>query len=734
MTLRNSTSADNNRKFLFGTYKSTWTQCVLNFLVMFFVGPVPLLMMANSYQARIDFDGTIYRDKNIEGLVSAISESYAFICVFASILAVISAILAFNYLNSKVSVNFYHSLPFKRSRMFFTNYTAGIFSFLAGFILNYIISILIPLFTDMGFEKCLPVLTSVFLNAVLFFLFIYSLTVMLGMTTGLPVIEALLTLLAFVILPALRIFTTALRSFDAVNFWGDYFLEYEKFVCTTPFVILFENKAFDTKAVIVMLVIIALSIALSLILYYRRLSEKSGNPFVFGRFASFIKYLVMLPVSMGFALLFGYIGDESFFWLLFGSISGAVVAAMIMNSIILKTARAMFTNLKGIVIFTVAVTLFNSALVLASEPIDNLLLKNEWLIKSVSIELDGSGREGRYTFKEKENKEALLDIINEDYTGIDEYYTDRVINRKDYTLTIDNKEYYIGEKGVDRLRVRFVAKTVFGYDIAQYYTITDRMLEDGNFESYFDELKIIADSKEYRKLLSEKIDSIDESYRIYLSVEPNMIKDGTICITRSYDDYSIFNNYSNRHFTEEHRALLDAYKKDIENIGFDDYNVPVIGNIRLTDDNYYSSFSLPITLNFTNTLEYLVKCGIMNSTDYAGDLAEALRVIYVYDYETDKYMTVQDIDEKRQILESVDTYDIYNQYSSVFNTVEHRYKVFFPYKYEEEDKTTYYYDDVYYEEMYYEQAEKTTVSVSDGRALCEFINGKVPAFVTEYFE
>ncbi len=725
MILQSSTSADNNRKFLLGTYKSTWTQCVLNFLVMFFVGPVPLLMMANSYQARINYDGTIYREKNIEAFVSTIAESYSLICVFASILAVVSAILIFNYLNSRVSVNFYHSLPFKRSRMFFTHYTAGIFSFLTGFVFNYVICILIPLFTDMGFRECFPVISSVFFNAVLFFLFIYSLTVMLGMTTGLPVIEALLTVLAFIILPALRVCITGLRSFAAVSFWGDYFFEYEKFLYTTPFTILFKNQAFDTKAVIVMLLLIAISIVVSLALYYRRLSEKSGNPFVFSHFASFIKYLVMLPVSMGFALIFGYIGDESFFWLLFGSVSGSIIAAMIMNSIISKNARAMFANPKGIAIFTVVVTLFNAGLVLASEPLDNYLLKNEWLIKSVSVELDGSGSEGRYTFKEGETKDALLDIINTDYTDIGEFYYSKAIETKDYTLKINGKEYYIGERGVDRLRLKFVAKTVFGYEIAQSYVVTD---EDNELKSYFDELEIIANSEEYKKLLCDKIDSIDESQRVYLSLEPNMIKDGRILLTRDYEGDSIFNNYSNRPYDEKYKPLLDAYRKDVESIGFDDYNTPVIGNIRISDENYFSSFSLPITLNFTNTLEYLVKCGIINSTDYAGDLSEAIRVIYVYDYETGKYMTVDDSQEKMQILESVDTYDIYSQYSSVFNTVEHRYKVFFDYKCEEEHKT------YYYDEEIYPEGEKVTISTNDGRALCEFINGKVPVFVTEYFK
>ena len=754
MILQNSISADknNNFKYLLETLKRSWTQSVLNFIVMFFLGPVLLLLVTNSYSNTVYHSTNgeaIYNAKNIAALVETINTSYSFFCIFAAMLALISAVVAFNYLNSRVSVNFYHSLPFKRTRMFFTNYFAGIFSFVIGYTVNYLICILIPAVCDMGFAECFGPITSVFLNSLIYFIFIYSITVLIGMTTGLATVQRLMTIVAIVILPIIKLCMNGLKGFYSSVFWADYFLEYEKFLPTSPVVILFENKPFSLKSLIIIIVLTVVFTVGAVVLYHYRLSEKSGNPFVFSKFASFVKYFVMLPASMGFAIIFGYLGDTNFFWVLFGSISGALLAWMAMNSIIAKSARSMFDAPKGMIIFTVIVTLFNSGLVLATEHIDNFILNNDMLISSVSIELDGGGKLGRYTFKEDENVAVLLDIItdskNDNGEMVDSYIEQPYSSYdyayyKEYNVNIDGKEYYVGEPGTDRIRVRAAVKTHFGYEIARSFVITDRMLNEYNQRyNYFDELESIADSEEYKSELLKKIDAIDTDYRFYASLEPNMIKDGEIKITRRYDSGYIFNNYSNRYYNEAYAELVAAYRKDAENISFGHYNSPVIGQIEVRDSNYSTYLHLPITLKFTNTLEYLAKCGIINSSDYAYDLSEALDVIYIYDYETDKIMTVENAAEKLSILESVDTYDIYSQYSSYFNTVDHRYRVFYPVEvieeYYEEGNTVSVHDYEVVEVREYAQATaKADTSRSEGTARCEFISGKVPAFVESYFK
>lgn len=739
MTLQSSTSADknNNLKYLLGTLKRSWTQCVINFVVTFFLGPVLLLLVTNSYTE------TIYRNKNIPGLVNTIGATYSFYCVIAAILAVISAIVAFNYLNSRVSVNFYHSLPFKRTRMFLTNYISGIFSFVVGFGLNYLICIIIPAACDMGFSECFPVITSVFLNSLLYFVFIYSLTVLIGMTTGLAAVGWLMTIAAVAILPAIKLCLNALKGFYSSNFWIDYFLEYEKFLPTSPVVILFDNKAFSFKSLFVILILTAAFTVGALVLYHYRLSEKSGNPFVFTRFASFVKYAIMFPVSMGFAIIFGYMGDSNFFWVLFGSVSGSVLAWMVMNSIIAKSARSMFTAVKGMIIFTVIVTLFNSCLTLATEPVDNFILEHKALVSSVSVEIDGYGKMARYTFKDDENIDALLEIINDsksdglfgsgyaDAEIYDKYY------EKEYNVKIDGKEYYIGQPGTDRLRVRAAVKTYFGYEIARSFSITDSMLDaNNNLYNYFEELEKLANSEEYKNELLAKIDAVDESYRFYVTLEPNMIKDGKIKLTRNYDTLDIINNYSNNRYIDEYAELIEAYRKDALNISFEHYNAPVIGEMQLRDNNYSSYVYLPITVNFTNTLEYLKECGIINSVDYAYDVAQAIDTVYIYDYYTDKVMTVKNEAEKLQIFKSVDTYDMYTQYSSYFNTVDHRYRVFYSVEVIEEhyyNKSESYDFEVMIAEAHPEVQYATESSINTGTARCEFISGKVPVFVEAYF-
>ncbi|MBQ4136588.1 MAG: hypothetical protein IJD67_00620 [Clostridia bacterium] len=143
--------------------------------------------------------------------------------------------------------------------------------------------------------------------------------------------------------------------------------------------------------------------------------------------------------------------------------------------------------------------------------------------------------------------------------------------------------------------------------------------------------------------------------------------------------------------------------------------------------------SLPITTKFHNTLEYFKECGIINSVDYARDLASVINTVHIFDYQTGKVLTVKDDEAKlNEIFESLDTYDIYSQYSSFFNTVEHRYRVLYNFTYYEYNtKNECTYDE--YGNAIGTPERVTYSSEGNGTARAEFINGKVPAFVSEYF-
>lgn len=772
MTSQSLISADkkknNNFKFFLRTLKDAWTQGVICFSVMFFCAPVLLLMACNSY------DATVFRPyKDIDGLVEAIGSCYSFYCVIAAVMAVFFAISMFSYLNSRVSVNFYHSLPFKRTRMFTTSYFAGIIMFGIGFFANYLISILIPAVTDMGFSECLPIITSICLNAFVYFIFIYSITVLVGMTTGLAAVQWLVTIGVVAILPALKLCTCVLRSFKNSMLWTDYYLSYEKFLPTSPVVILFKNEAFSTPAVLLMLALALICALFAILLYHYRLSERSGNPFVFPRFASVVKYLAMLLASMGFAIIFGYMGEGSFLWLIFGSISGSIVVWMIMNSIINKTARAMFTARRGMIVFTALVTLFNVFLVYGLDNVENAILKNERLISSVKIELDGNGELGRYEFKDDSTKRAVLELIyseNEGYGGNDApiYYgsvsaetasivaysdiatEDTVIDSSTDNLTdedvtydelkekypdvesiedgyisINGNKYYIGSYASDYLNVNLVAKTIFGYEIALDFGLSDRVCD------YLQELKVLADSEEFKKQSLDKLDGIDDEYRLELRLQPNMIRDGKIMTYSRLPEFKYLNaNYSVSDYDESVAGeMMSAYKKDIEQISFEDYNSPIIGTIYLRDRYYFENVSLPITLKFENTLAYLEKCGIINSTEYARDLAEAVETVYVYDRVTERLMTVTNVEAKCEILENVDTYDIMQQYSSCFNVVDHRYVILFDFECEEQ----YYYSEHVLDENGDRIVDKSDIREEEGTSRSEFVRGCVPEFVDEYF-
>lgn len=742
MTFRSLTSADKNCNFKFfvATLKSAWTQGVIYFIITFLLGPVLLLIAANSYK------GNMFREKNIPGLVEAIGESYFLFYLIGACVAIMCAAFMFNYLNSRVNVNFYHSLPFSRTRMFFNNYLAGITVFAVSFGLNYLIAISIPAVTGMGFIECFPVLSSIFGNSLLYFLLFYSMTVMIGMLTGFVPVQWLMTVIAIAILPAIKLGTVLLQSFESTVVWTDYYLSFKQFMYITPAAYLFTNTKFSFVTKLLFILFTIVFTVAALVIYHYRKSERSGNSFVFNRFASIVKYVVMFPAAIGCALIFGAIGDGELFWLLFGGVIGCVLAWMIMNSVINKTTRAMFKGVKGLLIFTAVMLAYICGVVFGTDYVfENFITADT--TRSITLQIGGNGELGEFEFKEKENREAIISILDkydaqfapgephDPYSVVskDEYY-----KSYDY-VTINGKEYYLNYPGTVSKRIHVVAKDIFGIEHARsmsLYTIRADVR---------DELRTIANSNEYKTQIYEILDGIDENTRIGLFVSPNEIDNGMMIVNSNSEVFPI-NMYSATTFNTVNRTkydfgFIEAYKRDISGAmiyGDDLYDMlcsPAIGYIQLRQYNVYGESSyveLPITEKFTSTLEWLEKCDIIESKDYSGDVAEVIGDVYVYDFETRNIMTVNDTDKKAELV-ALSGIGIENSGADSFFAIpNHRYSVIVTYEY-----INRYSDEVYYTEK---GGTITVESVSDDSynknsrvTTLHILGDKVPEFVEAYF-
>ena len=742
MTSRSLTSADKNCNFKFfvSTLKSAWTQGVIYFIITFLLGPVLLLIAANSYNENI------YREKNIPGLVETISESYFLFYLISGCVAVMCAIFMFNYLNSRVNVNFYHSLPFSRTRMFFTNYLAGIVVFTVSFGLNYLIAISIPAFTGMGFFECFPVLSSIFGNSLLYFLLFYSMTVMIGMLTGFAPVQWLMTVIAVAIIPAIKTGTVLLQSFWSTGVWTDYYFRFRQFMYTTPVAYLFTNNKFTPATKLLFILFTLVFTVVALVIYHYRKSERSGNSFAFNHFASVVKYIVMFPSAIGCALIFGAIGDGELFWLLFGGVIGCLLAWMIMNSVINKTTRAMFRGVKGFLIFAAVMLAYICGVVYGTDYVfENFITADT--TRSITLQIGGNGDLGQFEFKEKENREAIISILDkyetqfssdeegDPYSAIlsaDEYH-----KNYDY-VTINGKEYYLNYPGTVSKRIYVVAKDIFGIEHARALSLFTIRAD------IHEELRTIANSNEYKTQLYEILDGINSDTRIGLFVSPNEIEDGKMIVNSNSEIFPI-NTYASATFDAEDRerydfGFIEAYKRDISGAmiyGDDFYDMlcsPAIGFIQLRQYNEYGETSyieLTITEKFKSTLEWFEKSGIIESKDYSGDVAKSIGDVYVYDFETREVMTVSDTDKKAEIIALTGIGIENSGADSFFAVPNHRYSVIVNYDYINR----------YREEVYYAKEGSVTVeSVSDDSynknsrvATLHILGDKVPEFVSEYF-
>ncbi len=741
MTSRSLTSADKscNFKFFVSTLKGAWTQGVIYFIITFLLGPVLLLIAANAYNE------TIYRSKNIPALVDAISGIYFLFYLLSGCIAVMCAIFMFNYLNSRVNVNFYHSLPFGRTRMFFTNYLTGITVFTVAFGLNYLIAISIPAFTGMGFFECLPVISSIFGNSLLYFLLFYSMTVMIGMLTGFAPVQWLMTVIAVAILPAIKVGTVLLKSFWSTGVWTDYYLSFRQFMYITPAAYLFTNAKFSLATKLLFILFTLVFTVAAIIIYHYRKSERSGNSFVFNRFASVIKYVIMFPATIGCALIFGAIGDGELFWLLFGGVIGSLLAWMVMNSIINKTTRAMFRGVKGFLIFTAVMLAYVCGIVFGTDYVfENLITANT--TRSITLQIGGNGELGQFEFKEKENREAIVSILDKyekQFAPGESHDPYSIVSKSDYYnnydyATINGKEYYLNYPGTVSKRIYVVAKDLLGMEHARSLSLFTIRAD------IRDELRTIANSNEYKTQVYEILDGIDENTRIGLFVSPNAIENGNMIVNSNSEVFPL-NTYTAASFNAVNRAkydfgFIEAYKRDISGAmiyGDDFFDMlcsPAMGFIQLRQYNKYGESSyieLPITEKFTSTLEWLADKEMLESTDYSGDVSKVIGEVYVYDFETRTTLAVSDTDQKEELIK-LSGIGIENSGSdSFFAVLNPRYSVIVSYEYINR----------YREEIYREKYGEVTVeTVSDdsynknSRTVTLHILGdRVPEFVSEYF-
>ncbi|WP_099467595.1 DUF6449 domain-containing protein [Konateibacter massiliensis] len=295
-----------------------WT-ISLSMLVFLFVFPIQTLMRLERWEKA--FYGVKATDVDFAKIISQYSGEFLIVVTVTG--AIICAISGFFYLYGRNKVDFYHSVPIKREKLFAVSYINGIIIYLVPFAINMILYLIIGAAKGYLSGLVLKTAATAFIVHLTGFLFVYSITVIAVMLTG-NLIVGLMGTAIFMsygpIIVAIKntLFTTSFYTYYASD------KEYAAMKFLSPvFAYVHLYELVEEKSFIVffigVLAAIVVTVAIGIALYKIRPSEAAGKSMAFFKTQTVIKFLIVIPTAIiGGIFFMSMSATGSFAWRVFG--------------------------------------------------------------------------------------------------------------------------------------------------------------------------------------------------------------------------------------------------------------------------------------------------------------------------------------------------------------------------------------------------------------------------------
>ena len=622
------------------TLKQKWTTGLLIAIIMFFVLPLPLMMYYSNNQTEIYVSSPRLRDFPLEWL-----NTMRFIFVpLLSVLAVVMSCVMLRYLHKKVSVDFYHSLPVKRHRLLANQLISGYVIMLVPTLVMLTAAMLVFTANRAMSPELIVLVLKMLGEAIVYSLVFYGLASLVGVVTGVTAVHLILTVVAIFIVPATYALCVGFGEIFVENMWTGWYLRENIVAKLSPAMrFCLNTERLSIVEAIIFLLFAALLFAATFLVYKRYKSERAGNSVIFPVLGEVIKYAVIFPMTLAGGLLF-YLMMDSSFWTVFGMVCGGLLTSMLANTILQKSAKAMFRGWKGLCVYAGVVAV--GLIVISANLFGiNTKIPEVGLLSRAEVIFDNNTT--AFTFSEDETLEAVRTL----YTKGKDPYRDRVIY--DYNAetsvypiesNITTEEFYDHQfisANYQYLNMYIVFYPKFGVPIAKEFTIN-------GINSFEAELRTILDSREFSEQYLGMVEDIDiDSYLDVSTVYDYIFKNGTVYPNnRNYTDSEIFRN-------EIKAALL----KDLANVGFDHFQKQSLGTVRASNytlGEYSRNRYLPLNADMTNTFEVLKKYGYSNIDvkDLPDKYAAAIKSVTVCNSSTGKAAEYTDPDKIKEIIKA----------------------------------------------------------------------------------
>ncbi len=272
----------------------------LTSIVLFLAMPVYTMLFLSTYTDSASdlityFPGLI-NGNNLRSLAGAIA-----------VLAVLTALTGFGYIHSRERLDFFHSLPVKRTTWFATTYLSGLIIFLVPYMICSILTIIAGAVNGLMTARLAQYSAVAALGGILAFFVIYNASVFAVMVTG-RTVTGLLAALAVIVYPTMIFalasslelaFFKSYYSYDLSSTLpqklASYLSPYELF---SSLITEGATGSLHVGPAAAAILISALLIICAVLLYRIYPSEAAGNSIAFPAVAPVLKVLICIPTAL----------------------------------------------------------------------------------------------------------------------------------------------------------------------------------------------------------------------------------------------------------------------------------------------------------------------------------------------------------------------------------------------------------------------------------------------------
>lgn len=638
---------------------------VLAVLVFFISFPVAAMVWLDNIGRRSSY---LTAERVQELAKDAFLTLFGYANIWMIVITVVGAglcgIFSFSYLYKKKKVDFYHSIPVRREKLFFVSYLNGLLIYLV----PYLVMILICVFIGSRYFTIDSMVWSVvrreFGVQVLFYLLLYHTTILTSVLAG--------NMFGCLFLNGIAEFYVIFVYGIYIAYCNGYFYTYtslsenfyESAAGLSPIMAFFKGierligadsrynlrlRAGEVSIKLYLMqcfLVAVLLLGIAVYLYKIRSSEMAGKAIAFQKIQPVIRILIVIPSAMAGGLIFDSLTNSEIGWMVFGMILVAVLVHGAVEVLYQSDIRGMFSykiQLAGTIVAAVAIA---------------LAFRNDWFgydtyipkiekMESVAINIDGIGSGGWYTIEDpirgSYNISSSTYIMEEMKLNGDLLpVVQELIRLGVQTSEAETRE--LSEASDRWVSFRVKVRLKGGKDVFRFYLVS--------LNQAYDLLDQIFCSQEFKE-------------KVYAYLLQH----------RSEAEVVIGGKTQRQGLSKKESAeFLEIYQKELMALTLDDLrDNPVIGKVQYNISRLRDGEVLGLYPVMTESLAYLEKIGILeNDLFLAQPKAEDVEALQIGEYyeEVDSdgmhYSNYQkvEITEREQIEEICEKLYFYNEYNN----------------------------------------------------------------------